>query len=129
MPQYELTRFTPPAPVAYVTLRNPQNGQTVKDVPMLLDSGADVTLLPYGVVQQLGLSLVSETHYELTGFADNSATSPVVALEMSLEGKTFRGQFLLIEHDWGIIGRNILNTQALTLDGPRLTWTLRTSPF
>jgi hypothetical protein len=44
MPAYDATRFTPPAPLAKVTLRNPANGAALPDVPMLLDSGADVTV-------------------------------------------------------------------------------------
>src|SRR5262249_56398454 len=39
-------QFNPPAPVARVSLRVHANGKIVTDVPMLIDSGADVTLLP-----------------------------------------------------------------------------------
>jgi hypothetical protein len=37
-------------------------------------------------------------------------------------GLTFRGQFLLAEQDWGIMGRNILNVVSLTYNGPKLLW-------
>jgi hypothetical protein len=47
MPAYDATLFAPPAPLARVTLRNPVSGAVLPDVPMLLDSGADVTLVPY----------------------------------------------------------------------------------
>ena len=46
MPSYDATDCDPPAPVAQVTLRNPHSGEMVVDVPLLLDTGADVTLLP-----------------------------------------------------------------------------------
>jgi hypothetical protein len=36
--------------------------------------------------------------------------------------RRFRGQFLLIDQDLGIIGRNVLNFVSLLFDGPRLTW-------
>ena len=42
MPHYDATRFEPPAPLAQVTICNPDNGTLNPDVPMLLDSGADV---------------------------------------------------------------------------------------
>ncbi len=45
MPHYDATRFEPPAPLAQVTICNPDNGTLNPDVPMLLDSGADVTLI------------------------------------------------------------------------------------
>jgi len=37
MPAYDSKRFDPPAPLAYVTLRNPETGSIWKDVQMLLD--------------------------------------------------------------------------------------------
>ncbi|MGH8056851.1 MAG: hypothetical protein ACREOH_06380 [Candidatus Entotheonellia bacterium] len=37
MPTYDASDFDPPAPIAHVTLRNPHNGATVSDVPLLLD--------------------------------------------------------------------------------------------
>ena len=37
-------------------------------------------------------------------------------------GRTFRGQFLVIDEEVGILGRNILNALALLLDGPQQTW-------
>ena len=46
MPEYDATYFDPPAPVAYVTLRNPATGDILPDIPMLMDTGADATLLP-----------------------------------------------------------------------------------
>jgi hypothetical protein len=35
MPPYDATQFEPPAPLARVTLRNPKNGSTSSDIPML----------------------------------------------------------------------------------------------
>jgi hypothetical protein len=42
-----------------VTLRNPHSGATVSDVLLLLDTGADVTLLPRTAVEQLGVPLLA----------------------------------------------------------------------
>ncbi len=53
MPAYDGAQFTPPAPLAQVTLRNPDTGTSWSDVPMLLDTGADVTLVPQTVVDIL----------------------------------------------------------------------------
>jgi hypothetical protein len=122
MPAYDSTLFAPPAPLAHVSLRNPESGATRTDVPMLLDTDADVTLLPRTPVEELGISVSSESRYELVGFEGQASLASVVNLEMIFLGLTFRGQFLLIEQEWGIIGRNVLNSVALILDGPRLSW-------
>lgn len=45
MPAYDSTLFAPPAPVARVNLRSPDSGRVQTDVLMLLDTGADVTLV------------------------------------------------------------------------------------
>ena len=41
MPAYEDGRFNPPAPLAKVTLRHTEKGNTLSDVPLLIDSGVD----------------------------------------------------------------------------------------
>ncbi len=54
MPGYDGERFDPPAPIARVTLRG-SDRTSVTDVPMLLDSGADVTMVPRAAADQLAL--------------------------------------------------------------------------
>jgi hypothetical protein len=46
MPAYDAERFSPPAPLASVACKNPETGGTWTDMPMLIDTGADVSLLP-----------------------------------------------------------------------------------
>ena len=122
MPAYDASLFDPPVPMARVVLRNPATGAVWSDVPMLLDSGADVTLIPQAVRQLLALDAVAGKQYELEGFDGNVSQTSVVRLEMIFCRRTFRGQFLLVVQAWGILGRNILNAIVLLLDGPHLTW-------
>lgn len=122
MPTYDTAWFEPPAPLARVSLHNPDNNAALSDVPMLLDSGADVSLIPQNAVSHLGLELASDKGYELVGFAGGVSFAQAVTLDLVFMGRTFKGQFLVIDQEWGIIGRNILNAIGLVLDGPRLTW-------
>ncbi len=125
MPAYDSALFTPPAPVARVTLRNPNTGVTLADVPMLIDSGADVTLLPQPSVEFLGIVAEANIAYELTGFDGSQSSSQAVRADLLFQGKTFKGEFLLIHQEVGYIGRDILNHLALLLDGPGLNWEIR----
>jgi hypothetical protein len=122
MPAYDATRFQPPAPVAMVTLRNPAIGDVRAAVPMLLDSGADVSLVPEAVVRQIGVTPTPGVQYQLIAFDGTVSVAPVVQLELVFCRRTFRGQFLLTDQDSGILGRNVLNALPLLLDGPRLVW-------
>jgi hypothetical protein len=122
MPAYDRTWFDPPAPVARVTVRSPDTGATMSGVPMLLDSGADVMLLPAEVTKSLGLTSLAGKQYELVGFDGSTSLASVVRLELIFGRRTFRGQFALIDQAWGILGRNVLNAVALLLDGPNLVW-------
>lgn len=122
MPSYDASLFDPPAPLAQVTLRNPQSAATLSGVPMLLDSGADVTLVPAISAHQLGLVTDADEIYELMGFDGSTSFASIVQLEMLFLNRTFRGKFLLIDQEWGVIGRDILNLIPLLMDGPNLTW-------
>lgn len=82
MPAYDASLFDPPAPLARVTLRNSSNGATVSDVPMLIDSGADVTLVPHLSANQLGLHADSGETCELMGFDGSASVAQVVELDL-----------------------------------------------
>ncbi len=124
MENYDSIRFSPPAPLAHVTVRNPENGMEEREVPMLLDTGSDVTLVPQKHVAKLKLDLSAGRQYELAGFDDHKSYSQAVKLHLIFEEKTFRGEFLLIDQDYGVIGRNVLNLLNLQFIGQKLTWNI-----
>src|SRR5262245_53092559 len=125
MPSYDAAQFDPPAPVARVVLRNLDNSKSVSDVPLLIDTGADVTLLPRRAVASLGIPELTRGQYELVGFDGNRSAASAVVAELIFLNRAFRGQYLLIEQDWGVLGRDVLNHVALVLDGPQSQWTER----
>lgn len=122
MPGYDHQRFDPPAPVASVVIRNPESNALQSDVAMPIDSGADVTLVPMQVLESLSIQPVAETRYELMGFDGTTSFAQVVRLELLFEGRTFRGRFMITQDDMGVLGRNVLNTIPLALNGPRQEW-------
>jgi len=74
MPSYDASHFDPPAPVAQVTLRNSHSGATVSDVRLLIDTGADITLLPRTAVEQLGVPILAgHCRRECVCFLKNSS--------------------------------------------------------
>lgn len=124
MPGYDDANFKPAAPIAIVTVRSPHTNVAVINVPMLLDTGADVTLLPRDRISTLVEMEKLVQHAQLVAFDGTKSTAPIVQLELEMLGKSFRGQFILIDGEYGILGRNILNSLTVLLDGPARSWSL-----
>ena len=121
MPAYDRGSFSPPAPVARVVVRHSETGSSVSDVAMLIDSGADVTLIPQSAIETLGL-VGSGQQYQLVAFDGTTSESEAVQADIVFLNRRFRGRYLLIEGEVGILGRDVLNHLRLLLDGPLLTW-------
>jgi hypothetical protein len=120
MQKYDGARFDPPAPLAVVTVRSESSGTAIHDVPILLDTGADVSVLPRSYVSQL--ERAGSRQYELEAFDGTRSVAPAVTAEIQFLGKSFRGRFLLLDNWHGILGRNVLNSLSLSFDGPLLQW-------
>ncbi len=122
MPEYDGAHFDPPAPVVQAALRCVESGAMIQGVELLLDSGADITLLPRSAVAQLGVTADSAQRYELMGFDGSRSFASGVRVDMLILGKVFRGLYLLTEDVRGVAGRDVLNHLAVILDGPGLRW-------
>lgn len=119
MPRYD-ARFDPPAPVAAINLRSVDRRKRVSDVPMFIDSGADVTCLPASAVSQLGLP--NQGDREVTAFDGSNSVAASVKCEVLFLGQVYRGVYLVVDDQYGLLGRDVLNRVSLLLDGPRLSW-------
>ena len=122
MTSYDSSHFNPPAPVVQATLRNPESGATISEVLLLIDTGADVTLLPHKAIEEIEVPLLADQRYELLSFDGSRSFAPVVILDMIFLRRIYHGQYLLIEEERGILGRDILNHVVMLLDGPRQRW-------
>ena len=122
MPQYDRQQFDPPAPVAQVIVRTPDRARAVLGVAMLIDSGSDMTLIPRACADQLELPSKIVEGIRLQGFWGGDKPAEVVQAEVVFYGRDFHGHFPLIDGQFGILGRNVLNRLSLVLDGPRLNW-------
>src|SRR5215469_5881665 len=81
MPAYDDRLYVPPAPVARVVLRHPERAEGVENVPMLIDSGADATLLPRRRCPMFSL--------RATGVCRRSVAILTIALVFSGSGKDY----------------------------------------
>jgi len=89
---------------------------------MLLDTGADITLLPKSFCDKIGVEISDTESLELEGFNQTTTVAYYVRLDFIFLNKMFRGQFLVYDQDEGIIGRDVLNKFTILFDGKNLEW-------
>lgn len=95
---------------------------------MLMDSGADVTLIPQQTVTLLNATIEPDAGYEVMGFDGRKSIASAVSLDLIFLRRVFKGRFLVGSQEWGVMGRDVLNHVSVLLDGPRLVWEEQKAP-
>jgi predicted aspartyl protease len=111
----------PPAPVVPVRISGPIGDDAVM-LPMLVDTGADCTLVPASIIGRLGLPHVDDIGVTGVGGARRRAT--VHAASVELGGLRLLARVVAFA-DEAILGRDILNHAVVVLDGPGLAMSVR----
>jgi hypothetical protein len=117
-PYRTVTLNSPPAPLALVNVAAIGAVDWATDIPALLDSGADVTVLPDQLVTRLGLIPVE--HLPATGFDGHTSLLPVFTVQLvvrdfpPIEVAVMGG----IAERYVVLGRDVLNRFKVVLDGP-----------
>ena len=91
MQAYDAARFDPPAPLALVTVKSEQLGIVIRDVPVLLDTGADVSLLPRSQVGRSHRLMRSNTNCKDS--TEQRAARRRSPLNCSFSANPFGGSF------------------------------------
>jgi predicted aspartyl protease len=113
-------RLDPPAPVVPVRISGPVGDEAVM-LPMLVDTGADCTLVPVPIVRQLRLPRIDVIG--LTGVGGARQRATVHAATVELGGLRVLVRVVAFADD-AILGRDILNQAVVTLDGPGLAMSI-----
>ncbi len=115
---YDKNNFEPPAPVLDVSLSIPHSsfsGQIVKSIA-LLDSGADMTVIPQWIAQQLQLKYIDEIL--ASGYDGIPKKTFVYSVKIIFDNL---GDFIIrtvvSDSEYVLIGRDILNRWSLFLKG------------
>ncbi len=105
--------YNPPAPLAKTKLRNPDSQEVIADVPMLLDTGADITLLPEYFCKKIGAKISDTKFLELEGFNESTSIAFYVYIEFIFLNKLFRGNFFSLRsrrrHHWARCFERVLS--------------------
>jgi predicted aspartyl protease len=109
------TEYTPPAPVLAIRVSAPSGGTGVA-LLALVDTGADVSVLPRTVAESLALPHLS--NLRLQGVTGVPESVRVHAARVEVGGKSLLAEVACFGSEI-ILGRDILNGFVLRLDGPR----------
>lgn len=114
--------FRPPASAFYATVSYQGNFTTL---PALIDTGADLTAIPYSVATLLQLKKFSERPLG-TAMRGQGGLCPIFKATLSFLDFTFNDQpMVALDRDrYMLIGRDILNQYKATFDGPNLQFSL-----
>ena len=108
-----------PAPYLPVSAVSPTDGKTVPDLLALVDSGADRTVLPQSVVDELQLEAFDHVRFEVGG--GDVITLPIYRAVVMIH------DFPPIPVDVAasageeniLLGRDVLNAYSVLLNGPK----------
>ena len=106
--------YDPPAPVIPMRITVPQS-ETAVMVSGLLDSGADCSLIPLRVAEELGLPRIGAL--EIARVGGGGGTAPLYAARVQIAGREMLVRLVAYESAV-IIGRDILNRMVMLLHGP-----------
>jgi len=112
-------QVTPPAPFVHVTIQPPDRRTAVSDLPALLDTAADITVIPARVAEKLGLVPLDEV--PIGGFDGRVTWVSTFLVELAL--KQFESKVMRVvagrDEPYVLLGRDVLNGRRILLDGPQ----------
>ena len=116
------SQFDPPAPFIFVRLRTPDTGDESGELPALLDSAADRTIVPIKVIEAFGLKPTGQATF--AGFDGQQSTLSLFDLEV--EPRLLQPVGAIVGassgEPWVLLGRDVLNHYRLFLYGPDLAF-------
>jgi len=113
-------QIAPPAPLVHVTVRSPERGTAVSDLPALSDTAADITVIPARVAEERNLVPLDET--SIGGFDGRVSLVSTFLVRLELRESAPRVIPVVASRDdpYVLLGRDVLNDFRVVLDGPRL---------
>lgn len=113
------TQVRPPAPFVHVTIGRPlAEADVVENVPAQLDTAADMTVVPWQIVDRLGLVQLNEV--PAIGFGGHIVNVPTFLVQLTIRQFGPMVVPVLSSRDEPVVllGRDVLNNYRVILDGP-----------
>jgi len=120
------SRYDPPVPVVEVALGTPGSDFSIGPLLSIVDTGADITIVPTEYLKQLNAPVVASGYLRSPWGGRHGVK--IYEVQMRVGGHELYGVEVASEPGGPevLLGRNVLNQLDLQLDGPNGTVTLLT---
>lgn len=116
--------FDPPAPVLQLRVSAPGADASVL-LTALVDTGADMTVVPGRLASRLSLPIVGNVR--VSGATGSRSNCPIYAAAIEVEGRQQLLEVLALGRE-ALVGRDLLRSWNIGLDGPRSRLHIRRPP-
>lgn len=115
---YDRDNYDLAAPVVEITVSQTVPGEAIETLVALVDSGADASSLPIGVLERVGARFVESR--SLRGITGHQVEVDTYLVTIRLGPHVIRGiqAIAMQEGDEAIAGRDLLNQLEVVLNGP-----------
>lgn len=113
-------QVSPPAPFVHVTIGRPVDEEALPDIAAQLDTAADMTVVPWHIVEAPRLDQLDEV--PTLGFGGHITAVPTSLVRLGI--RQFEPVVVEVpasrDEPHVLLGRDLLNRYRLVLDGPSL---------
>ncbi|GIL14954.1 MAG: hypothetical protein BroJett039_01270 [Chloroflexota bacterium] len=121
---YDAERLSPPGPIVPVILKGYRNPEMTLTLPAQLDTGADLTLIPLAVADELQLPI--ESSIIVAGYDGAAVERRVCLVSLEIVDLLLAPVKVIVAPiDLIILGRDVLNHFNITLKGKELTFEMQ----
>jgi predicted aspartyl protease len=112
-------RYEPSIPVLHVRFHRLDGGAQTEKMEAIVDTGADMTIAPAHLLDDLGVEGVVDTEILTQWHEPHSVT--LYLIDLDIEGLRLSGVYVAGDQtaDEIVLGRNVLNKLTIFFDGPK----------
>lgn len=113
--------YSPPIPAIELVLHSTSSGKSTGSLLTVIDTGADITLVPLALLRQINAPELDEVR--LRSHWGHTTSAITYLVDVQFETGTLPGIEVVadLHSDQVLLGRDILNKLMLFIDGPALS--------